>query len=545
MRERLLTLARRFQTLLNQYRNQPNPYWIRPPRVPGSTFVTPVTALTYSAVFACMRVIAETLAMLQWQIIERRADGTSYNRPDHPVAYLLNVRPNGDVPAMIFREQIVMQMLSWGNAYAEIQYGNGGYPVALWQIPSDRVLVRRDESTQELRYDVMGDVGADYKTLRADQILHWRNVGVDGVMGLSTVALAANTISFGMEMDSFGAHYYQNAPFLSGWMEYPGKLPDRARTDAMSKSFKDRYAGWGKAGEIAILEQGMQFKQLSMPMRDAEFLSSRTFQLQEVCRWFRVPQHKIGVLEEASYANIEALEIDCFNETFLPTCTRLEQEIDYKLLAGAVRASKFSSKHSLTPILKGDLKTRSEAYAVGLRYGWWSINDVRQMEDLNVIPGGDLRTVQLNTVPLQQFQDLADVKLEQAELDAEYRQEQIKQLELANEAGEQALTEPADEPAPAIPPDDSNAGGAQEFEPSQAGDAADDDTRAATQALNRAEQRAKLLEISRRGNGTSPHAAGNPRNDTPLAGNTKHGYHYNDKPKPARPFSPERRQRSG
>lgn len=542
MKERILQFARRF---LNQYRNQPNPFWIRPRPVPGSTFVTPVSALTYSAVFACMRVIAETLAMLQWQVIERRSDGTSYNRPDHPVAYLLNVRPNSDVSAMVFREQIVMQMLSWGNAYAEIQLGNGGYPVALWQIPSERVYVRRDESSGELLYDVTSDRGG-YRTLRADQILHWRNVGVDGVMGLSTVALAANTISFGMEMDAFGAHYYQNAPFLSGWMEFPGKLPDRQRTDAMSKSFREKYAGWGKAGEIAILEGGMQFKQLSMPMRDAEFLSSRTFQLQEVCRWFRVPQHKIGVLEEASYSNIEALEIDCFNETFLPTCTRLEQEIDYKVLSGAVRASKFSSKHVLTPILKGDLKTRAEAYAVGLRYGWWSINEVRQMEDLNVIPGGDLRTVQLNTVPLEQFAALADVKLEQAKLDAAYREQQIEQLELANDAGEQAMNEPDPADAPdAVNGEPSDAGGAQPFEPSQAAGGAEDDTRAATQVNRLAEHRATLLEISRRRDGTSPHGAGGPRSNTPLAGNTEHGTHYNhDKPKP--PVSRASiRQRSG
>jgi len=397
-----------------------------------------------------------------------------------------------------------MQMLAWGNSYAEIVLGNGGYPVALWQIPSERVFVDRDQNGN-LQYNVNSDYG--FKTLRADQILHFRNVGTDGVMGLSTVGLASNTISFGLEMNNFGANYYQNAPFLSGWIEYPGKLPDKERAKRLRQSWKENYSGWGKAGDIAILESGMQFKQLSMPMRDAEFLGSRTFQLQEICRWFRVPQHKIGILQEASYANIEALEIDCFNETYLPTCTRLEQEVDFKLLSGLVRASKFISKHSLTPILKGDLKTRSEAYAVGLRYGWWSINDIRQLEDLNTIPEGDLRTVQLNTVPLAQFQQMADVKLKQAELDAQYREEQIEQLQIANDQAEQIEPAP-DLPAVEPPADDSGngAGGSQPFEGSQSEAPPEDDTRAAVQVA-RAERRAKLLKIASRRDGTDPSGA--------------------------------------
>jgi HK97 family phage portal protein len=480
------TVARLWPRLAAQYRLMPYPSYAGYPlrHVPGAYPVTPHSAQTYSAVFACMRAIAETLAMLPWTVFE--SDGeTSSARPDVPVQYLLSKRPNPDVPAQVFREAIVMQMLAWGNAYAEIQWGNNGYPYALWQVPSWRVYVERDGAAN-LVYRVAGDAaGAADRLIPAVNMLHWRNIGSDGLLGLSTIELAASTISYGKEMELFGTVAFKNAPFLSGWLEYPGRLPDQQTSDNLKKSWREKYMGWLKAGETPILENGMKYNQLQLPLKDAQFLESRVFTAQEMCRWFRVPQHKIGLLEESSYANIEALEIDFFNETLLPMTIRLQQEFDYKIFEGNIRTSKFYTRHSLTPILKGNMQTRYNAYSIGMRYGLLSINDARQMEDLDKVPDGDLRTVQLNTVPLEQFAQLAQVKLEQAEADLAYRQAQTEVLEETGVA----------------PPDAASAGGnggggAHLFEPSQAAAPPDDESLAATEP--QALRRLQLLAMRRR-----------------------------------------------
>jgi HK97 family phage portal protein len=480
----VLALLSRAVRFLNQFRLDPRQAaggWIATRRVPGSYPVTPETALTYSAVFACMRVIAETLAMLEWEVFERLPSGASRQRSDVRTWYLLNRRPNDDMPAMNFREAIVMQMLGWGNAYAEIVWGNDGYPYQLWPIPSSQVDVERD-SRGNLVYFVHGNLGEEDRTIRAENMLHWRNIGTNGVFGLSTVSQAAQTISFGKELEQFGAIGFQNAPFLSGWMEFPGKMPDKEHADALKRSWRNLYMGWRNAGEVPLLENGLSYHQLQLPLRDAQFLESRQFQAQEVCRWFRVPQHKIGILEEASYANIESLEIDCFNETFLPATIRLQQEVDYKLFEGSVRSSKFFTRHSLAPILKGDLKTRYEAYSIGLRYGFLSINDVRQMEDLDNVSNGELRTVQLNTVPLDEFEALAHVKLEQAEADLAYREAQTEALVARGEQTPDATRE------------GTGGGGTDLFTPEQAAAPATDDVKAGTQAL----RRLQLVQMERR-----------------------------------------------
>lgn len=482
-------LAATIGRFFNQWRERPNNYagYYHERRLKGSYPVTPETALGYSVVFACMRVISETLAMLPWRVYERQADGTTIYRPDNPVNYLLTRRPNPDMTAMSFREHVGMQMSAWGNAYCEIQWNNAHQPIALWQIPSWRVRIDRDDNGN-LIYVVSGDGTNTSRTLTADNVLHFRNVGFDGVLGVSTIALAAQTISYGMELQQFGARAFQNAPFLGGWLEYPMKL-DEGQADRLKQSWRQKYMGWLNAGEVPILESGMKLNQLQLPLADAQFLESRVFTAQEICRWFRVPQHKVGLLEEASYSNIEALGIDCYNETFLPMTCRLEQELDYKLFEGNIRTSKFFSKHSLLPILKGDLKTRYEAYSVGVRYGWLSINDVLQMEDMNEVANGDLRTVQLNTVPLDEFEPLARVKLQQAEADLEYRQVQTEKLD---ETG--------------VAPPDANAGGGNTaannggdngqnlFEPTQAENPPDDEMKTATQAAFR---RARLLQMER------------------------------------------------
>lgn len=466
------TFWQRVRTILNQwFPNVQTLPWYGNRRVPGSLPVTPYSALSYSAVFACVRVIAETLAMLPWEVFESRANGTTVLRDDNPVSYLLGKRPNPDVPAMTFREQIIISMLLWGAGFAEIEWGNNGTPRALWQVPAQRVVVERDALTGQVLYRISGDAWNAARTVAAEDMLHWRNIGVDGFNGLSTIQLAQNSISFGQEMELFGSVAFRHAPFLAGWIEYPGKLPDEERSGRIKQSFRDKYMGWTKAGETPILESGMIYHPLELPLKDAQFLESRQFQALDITRWFRVPPHKIGILEEASYANIEALEIDFYNETLLPMTVRLQQEIDFKLFEGFTRTSKFFSKHSLAPILKGSQATRYTAYSTGLRYGFLSINEVRQMEDLDPIPNGEMRSVQLNTVPLDGYQERADAALAQALADVDYREAQVEQLESGNAA------------ADAADATDGSAGNGQPgqnpFEPTQAENPPEDDQRAA------------------------------------------------------------------
>jgi HK97 family phage portal protein len=371
------------------------------PRTEAGVQVTHDTALTYGAVYACTRIIAETVASLTWHVYRRQPNGGKQRAPGM-VEDTLRDLANPETTAFSFREQIMASALLWGNGFAEIERDGAGRVVNLWQIAPDRVQPDRVRSDGRLVYVIDNSRQAD-TTLEAEDCFHLHGLGFDGVSGYSVVRLAARSIGIGLAVDKFGGAFYGNGTALSGVLETDQALTDTQRSN-IKTSWDAAHQGPSRAFQAAVLEGGLKWRALGMPMTDAQFLENRTFQVQEICRWFRVPPHKLAELTRATFSNIEHQTIEFVQDTIMPWAIRLEQEANRKLF-GQNRERLFT-KLNLNALLRGDAKSRFDAYATARQWGWLSANDIRELEDMNPIgPQGDVYLVPANMFNAKQYTD--------------------------------------------------------------------------------------------------------------------------------------------
>lgn len=369
----------------------PNVLWIST-RQAGVT-VTEDTALTLGAVWACVRVIAETLAAMPWQAFEARPGGGRLRAADDPADALLHSRANPETPAFFWRETLLAHALTWGNGYAEIERDMAGRPAALWQLTPERVCPERD-GRGRLYYDVSNERGPNV-ALPPEDVYHLRGLGYDGLVGYSVVRMAARAIGLGIALEETAARFSENDSTPGGLLKHPTRLDERARTN-LRDSWNRIHQGPSKRRTVAILEEGMSWEQTGLPPEDAQLLESRQFTPAEICRWFRVPPHKIHDLTRATFSNIEHQSIDFVVDTLLPWATRLEAEADAKLFPLLRRGRRFS-RINLLGLLRGDSTARAAFYTALFDRGILSINDVREKEDMNPIgPDGDKRFVPMN-----------------------------------------------------------------------------------------------------------------------------------------------------
>jgi HK97 family phage portal protein len=301
--------------------------------------------------------------------------------------------------SMELRETLVGHLALRGNAFAEIQRDQGGRAMALWPLRPDKVEVKRVNG--QLRYivDVPGEPVP--QGLFANQVMHLRGLGYDGLIGYSPVAMARQAIGLALATEEFGARFFGNGAKPGGVLEHPGKLSKEAH-DRLRKSWENRHQGLENAHRLAILEEGMKLHEVGIAPEEAQFLETRQFQTREIARMFRVPPHMLADLEGgASYASIEQMSLEFVIYTLTPWLVRLEQAIYRDLLTEAERRSYFA-RHLVAGLLRGDIKSRYEAYAQGRQNGWLSANDIRELEDMNPVEGGDVYLVPLNMVPADQ-----------------------------------------------------------------------------------------------------------------------------------------------
>lgn len=371
--------------------NIPIGEWRRPfvYRTDSAVIVDEDRALNYAAVWACVRIISETLAAMPWPVLEKRPDGRRERLEDHAVHALLNSRANIDTTAFDFKQALIAHVLTWGNGYAEIDRSANGTISNLWQLAPDRVTPTRGEDG-ELVYEVR-ETSGDLTVLPRNRVLHFRGLGFDGVQGYSVIQMAAQSIGLGMATERFGNDFFGNGAHPSGVLSHPNRL-DEASIANMRDSLKQA-TGAGKWLNPLILEEGMTWMPTGIPPDQAQFLESRKFQINEIARWFRVPPHKLADLERATFSNIEQQAIEFVTDTIMPWAVRFEQEVNTKLLP---RQPDVFTKINLNGLLRGDIKSRYDAYAVGRNWGWLSANDVRRLEDLNPIEGGDEYLAPLN-----------------------------------------------------------------------------------------------------------------------------------------------------
>ena len=355
------------------------------------------TAMQTSAVYACVRILSESIAGLPLHVYRLKADGSKERTADHPLAQLLHNEPNREMTSFVFRETLMAHLLLWGNAYAQIIRDGHGYPVALYPLLPDRMTVDRDPGG-ELVYTYQSDKGQ--VKLRRESVLHIPGLGFDGLIGYSPIAMAKNAVGLAIATEDYGAAFFANGANPGGVLEHPGVIkPDQV--ERLRESWQSQFGGTN-AHKVAVLEDGLKFHQMSIPPEEAQFLETRKFQINEIARIFRVPPHMVGDLEKSSFSNIEQMSLEFVKYTLGPWVIRWEQSLTQALLLPGEKAA-LSIRFNLDGLLRGDYQSRMQGYSVGIQNGFYSVNDVRALEDMNLLTeaeGGNAHVLNGNMVKL-------------------------------------------------------------------------------------------------------------------------------------------------
>lgn len=380
--------------------------WLEAPLISGAgTYagvqVTESRALTLPAVFACCRVIAEDVAKLPTILYKRVgvAGGTGKERAiDHGVYDLLKLSPNPEMGAFDFEQAMMLATLLWGNGFAEIVRNGNGEPVELWPIEPWRVRVDRDDDRGPIFYEVQGEVGEKPKTLRARDMLHIKGLTPNGFVGWALPRVGKEAVGMGIAAMDFTASYFANGASITGLLSAPGALKAEEFKTWVG-NLRSQHEGSGNRHKFMALDQGATFTPMSADADSSQLIDTLNFSIEDVARYFRVTPHKIGHLLRATFNNIEHLDLDHYKSTLLPRLVQIEEELTRKLLRREER-TEYVIEHLVDALLRADYKTRTEGYSRGLTDGWMNVNEVRAMENLNPIPGGDKYRVQQNLAVL-------------------------------------------------------------------------------------------------------------------------------------------------
>ena len=351
------------------------------PSVSG-VHVTENRAMGLSAHFACVRLIATTLASLPIHIYERMSGGGKKIRNDHPAARLLREQPNSDMTAFSFFEALQAQISNRGKAFAELHFDRKGNVKEIWPIPPGMCVPRRKNPDSPIEYHFPNS-GA---VLPAWKILHIPGLGFDGINSFSPVQLFRMTFGFGMAVEEFGSRFFGQGTNIGGFFEHPQKLSPEAH-ERLRVSLKKDYEGLQKSHKVILLEEGMKFEKLGMPLEDAQFIQSRKFTATEMARIHGVPPHLIGDLEKATFSNIEEQGIEAVKYLFRPLVVRWEQALNAKIFTEDERA-KLYIKFQLDGLLRGNTESRYKAFSIGLQQGFLNADEVRAKEDMDPLPDG-------------------------------------------------------------------------------------------------------------------------------------------------------------
>ena len=365
--------------------------------------VNPKNAVQVSTVYACVRVIAETIASLPLAVYEETETG-SQKATDHPLYRILHDEPNPEMTSFVLREVMLSHLLLWGNSYCQIIRTGKNHIAGLYPLLPDRMEVDRDSKTGTLVYTYTTTEGNAVR-LKPSDVLHIPGLGFDGIMGYSPIALEKNAIGLGIAAEEYGSTFFKNGARPSGVLTHPNTVRDPKR---LRDNWNATYGGSSNGGKVAILEENMSFTPISLPNNEAQFLETRRFQVEEICRIYRVPPHLVGNLDRATFSNIENQSIDFAVHTIRPWLVRIERAMNRALFsdsekAGSPGGSRFYVQFNLDGLMRGDYKSRMEGYAIARQNGWMSANDIRALENLNPIPdeeGGSTYLVNGNMVPV-------------------------------------------------------------------------------------------------------------------------------------------------
>jgi HK97 family phage portal protein len=355
-------------------------------------------AMAHATVISCVKILAETLAMMPLPLYRRLSPRGRERAEDHPLYTLLHDAPNPEITSFAFRETLQAHLGIRGNAYAEIERKKSGRILAFWPLTPSRVTPFRQDG--EKRYRVELPNGSP-TTLESDEVLHIPGFGYDGLQGLSPIGLARHSIGLSIAAEEYGSRWFGSGSRPGGVLTRPvgaPKLTDAAR-NSLGESFERKHGGLSNAHRVAILEEGMTWEAIGVNPAESQFLETRKYQRAEICGWYRVPPHLIADLDRSTNNNIEQQSLEFIVYTMQPWISRWEQTMNVSLLSEDERRSLYT-QFNLRLLLRGDAAARAKFYSQMMQIGVYSPNDIRELEDENPTPDGNRYFVQGALVPL-------------------------------------------------------------------------------------------------------------------------------------------------
>ncbi len=362
-------------------------YWYQPRGMTSLTglAVTPDTALKLSAVWACVGLISESVSSLPLPMFQYRDDGGKDRAPYHALYETLQFQANAWQTAQQWRQMMTVHALLRGAGFSKLVDGPRG-PLT-WAEPLNPDWLTLPGAWHEAAEYIYRVPGQPEERIRQDQILRVDGMSLDGWRPCSVIEYARESMGIGLAAEQYAGRVYSQDGRPRGVLEHPGKLSKEAKGN-LKESWQESYAGLGNAHKVAILEEGLKFSSISVSPEDAQMIASREFSIEDLARWFRVPPHMIGSTAKVTSwgTGIEQLGIGYVTYTLLPWLKRWEQSIRRDMI---FQKQQYFAEHVVDGLLKGDQASRYQAYAIGIQNRWLSPNDVRRLENMNPIPGGD------------------------------------------------------------------------------------------------------------------------------------------------------------
>ncbi|HUY04537.1 MAG TPA: phage portal protein [Rhodocyclaceae bacterium] len=377
-------------------------FWFKPVPSRGGVNVAGDGALKLPVVLACVRVLSESFSVLPLKMYDTSGDARKLIKK-HWLNVLISKRPNPWQTPFEWREMMMGHLAMRGNAYNEIVTDRRGNITQLTPLNPDRIKIEFTNATSDwdYRYRYTDRAGTEHVFTRGE-IWHLKGLSSDGIMGLSPLAMAAQSVGMGLAAQEYGSRFFQNdAKPGGGWIEYPGTFKEKAARDTFRESFQEAQTGLNR-GKIAVLEYGMKFHELGLTNKDSQFLEARQFQVSDIARIFRIPPHLVGDLSKATFSNIEQQSLDFVIHTMTPWAERWESSMEFNFLPDT---EEVEPEFDFTALLRGDQAARGAFYHNGITDGWMLRADARNREGLPPIAGLDKPLMPLNMVTVDENGD--------------------------------------------------------------------------------------------------------------------------------------------
>lgn len=364
--------------------------------------VTTDVAMNIAAVYACIRILSNHVAMLPLNLYQETR-GKKKKIHDHPIAKLIEIRPNPYMTPFQFKQTMEAHRQLYGNAYAEIEWGKDGYPKALWILNPlvTKVVMEKDNNGNLKKYWVQTSlVNGQVVYLPYESILHIKGLSTNGIVGKSPIDVARETIGIQIAGQKFTGKFYANGTMSSGVLKVPQALNPEAK-QVIRQEWEKFNNGLDNSHRIAILDAGLDYQSLGIKQCDAQYIETQKFSIAEIARIFNVPPHMLADLERATFSNIEQQSLEFVRDTLSPLLISWEQELQYRLFTEEeIEIKKYYFKYNLNSLLRGDSTNRAAYYEKMINLGIYSINEVRELEDKDKIKNGDKHYMSLNYIDI-------------------------------------------------------------------------------------------------------------------------------------------------